>query len=285
MLARLVSFTTCFFIELLLSARLVYRNIRDYKKKKKESPLHSYRCETIVADFLDVSLIAPCIAGILAIALRSRYEVYAWLDVVILYNLHHLAGTNLARILQILTFRRWTVLLAYAATLLIALDIFHVAAAKKIDSAYESALLARLAIASLLSLALARNQVETHRASGRQGIGSEMVFLMNVFIITNAAAALVQLCGATILSSLSLANTSIDGAQLRRGILLACTATQLLCYLPLFLVDIRSILAWIRSKHTRDHNEEGGTRLDSLPGDARLDRISEEGELSGRGMQ
>jgi len=86
-----------------------------------------------------------------------------------------------------------------------------------VSSAYESALLARFAAASLLSSALSRKQLEAHKNSGFERRDEDYVRLFYTFVATNAAAASIQLCGAIIVSSLSLAGRSTS-TRLRQGI-------------------------------------------------------------------
>jgi hypothetical protein len=61
--------------------------------------------------------------------------------------------------------------------------------AKTPSSAYELALLARLAAASLLSFALSRRQLETHKNLGFEQRDEEYVRMLRTFIFANAAAA------------------------------------------------------------------------------------------------
>lgn len=97
--ALLISFTICFSIELLLTATLIYYDARDYlwhSRGRDEFANHSYHCETIIGILFSISLIALCIAGIVAIvaALLPRSELYSWFDVVITFNNQLLVGTN-----------------------------------------------------------------------------------------------------------------------------------------------------------------------------------------------
>jgi hypothetical protein len=86
------------------------------------------------------------------------------------------------------------------------------------SSAYESALLARLAAASLLSSIISQKQLEAYKNSGSERRDEDYVRLFYTFVVTNAAAASIQLCGAIIVSSLSLAGRSTS-TQLRQVIL------------------------------------------------------------------
>jgi hypothetical protein len=88
------------------------------------------------------------------------------------------------------------------------------------SSAYESALLARLAAASLLSSAISHKQLEAHKNSGFERRDKDLLRLFYTFVVTNAAAASIQLCGAIIVSSFSLAGRSTS-TQLRQGIFMA----------------------------------------------------------------
>jgi hypothetical protein len=101
------------------------------------------------------------------------------------------------------------------------------------SSAYESALLARLAAASLLSSALSRKQLVTHKNSGLERRDQDCVQLLDyvrllhAFVFSNAAAASIQLCSAIIVSSLSLAGRS-PSTQLRQGIFMVSFRLSLL---------------------------------------------------------
>ena len=107
-----------------------------------------------------------------------------------------------------------------------------------VSSAYESALLARFAAASLLSSALSRKQLETHRNSGSEPRDEAYVRLLHTVVFTNTAAASIQLCGAILVSSLSLAGRSTS-TQLRQGIFMVSFCLILLqcliCYRPALL--------------------------------------------------
>jgi hypothetical protein len=98
------------------------------------------------------------------------------------------------------------------------------------SSAYESALLARLAAASLLSSALSHKQLETHKNSGLEGREQDYVRLLRAFVFANAAAASIQLCSAIVVSSLSLAGRS-PSTQLRQGIFMVSFRLSMLQYL------------------------------------------------------
>jgi hypothetical protein len=98
---------------------------------------------------------------------------------------------------------------------------------RTVSSAYESALLARFAAASLLSSALSRKQLETHKNSGSERRDEDYVRLLHTFVFANAAAASIQLCGTIIVSSLSLAGRSTS-TQLRQGIFMVSLCLPLL---------------------------------------------------------
>jgi hypothetical protein len=107
-----------------------------------------------------------------------------------------------------------------------------------VSSAYESALLARFAAASLLSSALLRKQLETYRSSGSEPRDEAYVRLLHTVVFTNTAAASIQLCSAIIVSSLLLAGRSTS-TQLRQGIfmvsLFLLLLQNLICYRPALL--------------------------------------------------
>ena len=84
-------------------------------------------------------------------------------------------------------------------------------------SAYESALLARFAAASLVSLVLSLKQLNVHNNSGAGQRIENYVRLLHTLILSNAVASLIQLSGAIIVSGLSLAGRDTS-AELRRGV-------------------------------------------------------------------
>jgi hypothetical protein len=84
-------------------------------------------------------------------------------------------------------------------------------------SAYESALLARFAAASLVSLVLSLKQLNVHNNSGSEQRIENYVRLLRTLILSNAVASLIQLSGAIIVSGLSLAGRDTS-AELRRGV-------------------------------------------------------------------
>jgi hypothetical protein len=87
-------------------------------------------------------------------------------------------------------------------------------------------LLARFAIVSLLSTALSRQLLESHKLSGVSQTKQGFVQLLNAFIATNAVAASVQLCGAMLLTGVLLAKKS-TGVNLRQSVLLVCSLSLL----------------------------------------------------------
>jgi len=89
MFVLLSSFIICFLFEILLSAVLIYYNIRDYFLYR--SLITNYLCKTVIATLINVSLITLCIASIVAII---KSEVDSWIDVVIASNLYLLVSTN-----------------------------------------------------------------------------------------------------------------------------------------------------------------------------------------------
>jgi hypothetical protein len=82
---------------------------------------------------------------------------------------------------------------------------------------YEAALLSRVAIASLISLAVWYNPLRIHKLSGQRN--PRFVCLLVLSIVANAVAALLQIGGAIVLYSLSLANKKMS-THIRHGILL-----------------------------------------------------------------
>jgi hypothetical protein len=86
---------------------------------------------------------------------------------------------------------------------------------------YHSESLYLLATASVLSSAVSRGQLEEHKISGSTQHNLALKRSLTVFIITNAIAALCQLCGAVVIYSITLADSK-TGTSLRQGILLVC---------------------------------------------------------------
>ena len=87
-------------------------------------------------------------------------------------------------------------------------------------SIYEFLLLSRLAAAPLLSSALSSWRLHEHKSSAG-GFSPGYMRLLIAFIVSNATAALCQLCGATILYALLLSDGKIS-TSLRQGIVLVC---------------------------------------------------------------
>jgi ABC-type Mn2+/Zn2+ transport system permease subunit len=110
--------------------------------------------------------------------------------------------------------------------------------AKTTSSTYESALLARLAAASLLSLALSHKQLKAHKNLGFERRDGEYARMLRTFVFANATAASIQLCGAIIVSSLLLAGRSTS-TQLRHSIFIASfrlpSLQNLICTRPALL--------------------------------------------------
>jgi hypothetical protein len=77
---------------------------------------------------------------------------------------------------------------------------------KEILSAYEPVLLYRLAIASFLSSALSRRQLESYKSFGLGQINIGYMQLLNRSVITNAVAASMQMCAAIVFTGLLLAD-------------------------------------------------------------------------------
>jgi hypothetical protein len=84
-------------------------------------------------------------------------------------------------------------------------------------SAYESALLARFAAASLVSLVLSLKQLNVHNNSGVEPRIENYVRLLHTLVLSNAVASFIQLFGAIFVSCLSLAGRDTS-AELRRGV-------------------------------------------------------------------
>lgn len=85
--------------------------------------------------------------------------------------------------------------------------------------------LAPMAIASLLSSALSRHLLDAHYRTGVTQARHAFANLLRMFTITNAIAALVQMCGAVVLNLTSLTEKS-TGVEIRRGVLLVYTQTS-----------------------------------------------------------
>jgi hypothetical protein len=151
---------------------------------------------------------------------------------------------------------------------------------------YNSESLHLFATASVMSSVVSRWRLEEHKISGSTQHNSGLKRLLTVFVITNAIAALCQLCGAVVIYSITLADSKSD-TSLRQGILLvcrdrllsysltcgqACTATQLLCLFTFCLAGIkRRIIEPFRAPTRRlpstsiqVGNIEGAMRLDSF---------------------
>lgn len=91
--------------------------------------------------------------------------------------------------------------------------------------AEKSPILARFAIASLLSTALSHQLLESHKHSGVAQTEQGFAQLLNAFIVTNAVAASVQLCGAMLLTGVLLAGNT-NGVNLRQIVLLVCSISS-----------------------------------------------------------
>ncbi|KAF1936691.1 hypothetical protein EJ02DRAFT_479445 [Clathrospora elynae] len=209
----LVSLAICFSVGPILSSTFTYLNIRNVSK-------YDYRWERIAGIVVGIGSTGLGITGIIAIATapHSTEEVYYWLDA-------------LARLLQIFISPGWAIWAVHLVATLTILDIVSAVIGKTISPAYELALLARLAAASLLCLVLSRKQLQAHKNLGFERRDKEYVQLLHTFFFANAAAVSTQLCGAIIISSLSLASRSTS-TQLRQGIFM------LLCHLPFYINQI-----------------------------------------------
>ncbi|KAF1347371.1 hypothetical protein EJ07DRAFT_169777 [Lizonia empirigonia] len=187
---REVSLAICFSVGPILSSALTYLDIRNLLRAEANVSECEYRWETIAGIVVGIVSIGMGITGIAAIATvaHSREDMCYWLD-------------GLVRLLQIFFSPRWAIWAIHLVAISTILDIVSAVTGKTTSSAYESALLARLAAASLLD--------------------EDYVRLFNTFVATNAAAASIQLCGAIIVSSLSLAGRSTS-TRLRQGIFMVC---------------------------------------------------------------
>ncbi|KAF1937100.1 hypothetical protein EJ02DRAFT_357629 [Clathrospora elynae] len=215
----LVSLAICFSVGPILSSTLTYLDIRNYV------PEYDYRWERIAGIVFGIGSTGLGITGIIAIATApySTEEGYHWLDAVIIFQL--------VRLLQIFISPCWAIWAIHLVAISTILDIVSAVTGKTISSAYKLALLSCLATALLLSLALLCKQLETQKNLGLEWRDQDYVRLLHAFVFTNAAAASIQLCGAIIVSSLSLAGRS-PSTQVRQGIFM------LLCHLPFYITRI-----------------------------------------------
>ncbi|KAF1352909.1 hypothetical protein EJ07DRAFT_135196 [Lizonia empirigonia] len=238
----LVCLAICFLVGPILSGTLTYLDIRNLLRAEAQISEYDYRWETITGIVFSIGSIGLGVAGLVAIA-TTPYStgMYSWLD----------AETQLVRMLQVFVSPPWVIWAVHLVAVLTVLDIVSAVTSKTISSAYESALLARFAAASLISSALSRKQLEAYKNSGSERRDEGYVRLLCTFVLTNAAAASVQLCGAITISTLSLAGRSTS-TQLRQGIFIACTAPQLLCHLPFYVNRIwRRLIVPITSQIRR----------------------------------
>ncbi|KAF1358982.1 hypothetical protein EJ07DRAFT_121554 [Lizonia empirigonia] len=221
----LVCFAICFLVGPILSSTLAYLDIRNHFRAKAQVSEYDYRWEKITGIVVGTGSIGLGITGLVAIATAPHStEMYSWLDA-------------LARLLQIFISPPWVIWVVHLVAVLTILDIVDyigirscliASRGKIVSSAYESALLACFVAASLLSSAISRKQLEAHKNSGSERRDEDYVRLLHTIAFTNTAAASFQLCGAIIVSSLSLAGTG-PSTQLRQGIFM------LLCHLPFYI--------------------------------------------------
>ncbi|KAF8848426.1 hypothetical protein BDZ45DRAFT_753852 [Acephala macrosclerotiorum] len=137
----LVSFIICLSSGLPPTVVLIYKHSALGKT--------DYLWERVVIVLFDVCQAGLSICWHIAIAFGTNTEPY-WLEAVILYTFQISVGANLARTLYLLSHPRWTIWLAYAITILTAPDIVYRIKDKNPCFVYESALLARVATASLI---------------------------------------------------------------------------------------------------------------------------------------
>jgi hypothetical protein len=92
----LISFSICFFVGLLLSAMLIYHDVKPRRSNGMSENLeHIYFWQRVLAAFFGTCQAALSIVGIIAIvlALRSEGELY-WVGMAVQCNLQILSSTN-----------------------------------------------------------------------------------------------------------------------------------------------------------------------------------------------
>ncbi|KAI1524616.1 hypothetical protein PtrSN002B_011869, partial [Pyrenophora tritici-repentis] len=182
-----VGLAICFSVGLVLSSTLTYLNIRNILRVASYVSEYDYRWEKIAEIIISNVSIGLAITGIVAIATatHSTEEIYSWIDAIIMCNLQLLTSNNLTRMLQIFISPPWAIWAVHLVAVLTVLDIVSAVTGKTVSSAYESALLARFAAASLLSSALSRKQLETHKNSGSERRDEEYMRLLHTFVFVN----------------------------------------------------------------------------------------------------
>ncbi|KAI1669678.1 hypothetical protein L13192_07137 [Pyrenophora tritici-repentis] len=175
-----VSLAICFSVGLILSSTLTYLETQNYFRPKSHVCKYDYRWEKIAGIVVAIGSIGLGITGLVAIttAPHSTQGQYNWLDAVIMCNLQLHASNNLVRLLQNFNSPPWAIWAIHLVAILTILDIVSAVSARTTSSAYESALLARLAAASLLSSALSRKRLETHKNLGFEGRDEEFVQML-----------------------------------------------------------------------------------------------------------
>ncbi|RYO29285.1 hypothetical protein AA0113_g12093 [Alternaria arborescens] len=234
-LSILVALAVCFSVGLILTSVLTYLEVRGLGTSPYNHE-YDYRWEKVAEIIVDIISISLGIGGIVAIATvpYSGKEIYYWLDGFLICNLQILNSHNLTLLLRNFLSPRWAIWAVHLIASTTILDIISAVKGRTVLSAYESALLARFAAASLVSLVLSLKQLNVHNNSGAEPRIENYVRLLHTLVLSNAVASLIQLSGAIIVSSLSLAGRD-NSAELRRGVFIACTATQQLCHLSFYI--------------------------------------------------
>ncbi|KAF2726581.1 hypothetical protein EJ04DRAFT_453061 [Polyplosphaeria fusca] len=223
-LILLIGFILCFLAGLVLSVVLIYQDIMPHTTNGIIE--HDYFWEKILAILFGISQTGLSIAGIIAIALPANTELLARHS----HSMYPSASRRhkcknphsnplLARVLHILNLPPWVIRLAYATTVLTAPNTAYRIKDENTCFVYESALLSRVVIASLISLAVSRRQLEKHKSLGPGLVNLPFIRLLMVFIVTNAIVASCHMCGAIVLYSLSFASEKTN-TYLRQGIFL-----------------------------------------------------------------
>ncbi|KAL5375718.1 hypothetical protein PMIN02_011973 [Paraphaeosphaeria minitans] len=211
----LIGFSICFVSGLLLSVVLFLKDFLWLKKNK-----HERFCEGAVALLFGIFQLSISIAGIVAITIAFTTKTEpVWLAPVTLCTLQLFAGLNLTWTLRGIKDSRSAVWLAYGSIVWTAPDI---AFFTRDNFAYEYALLARVAIASTVSLAHWQKALRTHKDSGNRI--AKRVHVLLLFVVANAVAASFEAIGAAIIYGLSF--TNMGRSELRQGIVLACIFAQ-----------------------------------------------------------
>ncbi|KAF9733811.1 hypothetical protein PMIN01_08154 [Paraphaeosphaeria minitans] len=221
----LIGFSICFVSGLLLSVVLFLKDFLWLKKNK-----HERFCEGAVALLFGIFQLSISIAGIVAITIAFTTKTEpVWLAPVTLCTLQLFAGLNLTWTLRGIKDSRSAVWLAYGSIVWTAPDIafftryetfplflYILLTAGRDNFAYEYALLARVAIASTVSLAHWQKALRTHKDSGNRI--AKRVHVLLLFVVANAVAASFEAIGAAIIYGLSF--TNMGRSELRQGIVL-----------------------------------------------------------------